>query len=110
MASGPAPGKVQILNRCVVEVMKGSGVRSFVAEHVTRSETDANSQAVGRRAGIPSKTRGILTHRDQDAFTAQPYAGKVKVGRYTVFGAVDPATTEGAYDQNQHHTLDSLAH
>lgn len=110
MASGPAPGKVQILKRGVIEVMKGDGVRSLVAENVARMEADANSQALARRPAIPARTRGILAHRDSDAFAAQPYAGKVKVGRYTAFGAVDPATTEGGYDQNQNHTLDSLAH
>lgn len=110
MASYPPPGKVQIIKRGVVATMKSGGVRSLVEQAVSRIAAGANAQAVSRRPSIEARTRALLAHRDPDAFASDPYEGKVKTGRYTVFGAVDPATVEGAYDGNQHHTLDSYNH
>ena len=111
MASVSA-GRVKILKRGVVDVMKSDGVFSFTKEHVDRLAAKANAQAEARRASMPPGLRATLKHasRQPGSMESPPYKGVTYRGNHDTLGAVRAATLEGGYDQNQHHTLDSLGH
>lgn len=110
MADGLRFGRFKVNRGGVISTLKQGGVRAWVAESAESIASAANAQAEGRRAGIDAKTRGVLKKRDPSAFGSHPYEAVVKSGSFDTLGIVRPATIEGAYDSNQHHTLDSLRH
>lgn len=89
----------------ISELFCSAGMQALCDQAATKVCTTANGSAVSMRATIPNQTKGLLKHRDSSAFATLPYAKKTKVLTHTVIGVVYPATIEGAYDNNQHHTL-----
>lgn len=89
--------------------MTSGGVQVAVGQLVGRLAERANAQAVSRRADLPPRvSHGLEDNTDYPV--SRPYRAEVRVGRYDALGVVVVATNEGAHDQNQHHTLDSLNH
>lgn len=110
MADSYKFGRFKVNRGGVAATLKTGAVRAWVGETVDSIASAANAQAEGRRSTIGGKTRGILMKRDPSAFGSHPYEGVVKTGSFDTLGVVRPATIEGAYDSNQHHTLDSYRH
>lgn len=93
----------------VIATMTSGGVQAEVGRQVGRIAASANAQAKARRSDLPRNVRhGLARHSDYPA--SDPYVPEVRVGRFDTLGVVLVATREGAHDQNQHQTLDSLNH
>lgn len=101
-------GRVEVSKRDVRSVLKSPGVVGWVTETSDRLAASASSQAMARRDALPKAVRREM-HRRGD-FDRAPYSSRTKIGTHTAFGVVGTATADGAYDQNQNHTLDSLNH
>lgn len=91
----------------VISVMKSPGVVSLVSEHAERICDAANAAAKER---LTAEERNRLEHAEPGCMGAPPYEYQVKEGRSDTLGVVRSASLWGAYDSNQHHTLDSLNH
>jgi hypothetical protein len=100
----------------VISTLHSSGVVGKLREVSSSKAAAANSAAIGRRDSIPSgykKTMPALDAENGNAstsFSSDPYGYEIVSGRYTAYSRIGPTDTEGEYDQNQHHTLDSLNH
>ena len=90
----------------VIAALKSPGVVSLVTEHAERLRDAANSAA---REHLTAEDLHVLQHYDGGIMT-DPYECQVKEGRSDTLGVVRSASLWGAYDSNQHHTLDSLNH
>lgn len=97
-------GDFEVDRSGVVEILKGGAVRGLVASHTGRLARSANAAAAAHRESMPHGTRKALERLGGGA----PYEGAVKAGRFDTLGVVRTASAEGAYDSNQHHTLDNL--
>lgn len=72
------------------------------ADSVTAS---CNAAEAGNFASLPAKTRGILNKENRNA---DAYTDYVKVLSNTAIGIVSVHNKRGAYDENQHHTLEGF--
>lgn len=95
----------------IAAMMTGGEVAAAVREKCAAVASAANSAAISRRSGIPGRVRGAIEHFGADgSFSSAPYGYQVYAGRADTIGRVGPATREGQYDDNQHHTVTGLAH
>lgn len=107
MADRLAFGDFRFDRAGVVAALKSPGVVSLVAEHAERLCAAANAAARDR---LTAEERDRLEHAEPGCMGAPPYEAVVKEGRSDTLGVVRSASLWGAYDSNQHHTLDSLNH
>lgn len=91
----------------VIAVMKSPGVVSLVTGHAERICAAANAAAKDR---LTADEYNLLEHAEPGCMGAPPYEFQVKKGHSDTLGVVRSASLWGAYDSNQHHTLDSLNH
>lgn len=91
----------------VVAALKSPGVVSLVTGHAERLCAAANAAARDR---LTAEERNRLEHAEPGCMGAPPYEAVVKEGHSDTLGVVRSASLWGAYDSNQHHTLDSLNH
>lgn len=99
-------GAFKVNRAGVAETLKQAGVRDWVGREVSRLADEANAAA---RERLTAEDVHIVQHYDPGVMS-DPYEGVVKTGSYDTLGVVRSANLWGAYDSNQHHTLDSLNH
>ena len=106
MADGLEFGRFRVDRAGVVAVLKSPGVVSLVTGHAERIRDAANATA---REHLTAEDLHVIQSYDEGVMT-DPYEAEVKSGRFDTLGVVRSANAWGAYDSNQHHTLDSLNH
>lgn len=107
MADGLSFGGFSVDRGGVIAALKSPGVVSLVTGHAERICDAANAAARDR---LTAEERNRLEHAEPGCMGAPPYEYQVKEGRSDTLGVVRSASLWGAYDSNQHHTLDSLNH
>lgn len=107
MADGLSFGDFRVDRGGVIAALKSPGVVSLVTGHAERLCAAANAAARDR---LTAEERNRLEHAEPGCMGAPPYEYQVKEGRFDTLGVVRSASLWGAYDSNQHHTLDSLNH
>lgn len=106
MADSLSFGDFRVDRVGVIATLKSPGVVSLVTEHADRIRDAANSAA---REHLTAEDLHVIQHYDGGVM-ADPYESEVKGGHSDTLGIVRSANLWGAYDSNQHHTLDSLNH
>lgn len=106
MADGLKFGEFRANRGGVAAALKSPGVVSLVTAHAERVRDAANAAA---REHLTAEDLNVLQHYDGGVMT-DPYEAEVKTGRFDTLGVVRSASAWGAYDSNQHQTLDSLNH
>lgn len=107
MADGLSFGDFRVDRGGVIAALKYPGVVSLVTGHAERLCAAANAAARDR---LTAEERNRLEHAEPGCMGAPPYEAVVKEGHSDTLGVVRSASLWGAYDSNQHHTLDSLNH
>ena len=107
MADGLSFGDFRVDSGGVIAALKSPGVVSLVTGHAERLCAAANAAARDR---LTAEERNRLEHAEPGCMGAPPYEAVVKEGHSDTLGVVRSASLWGAYDSNQHHTLDSLNH
>lgn len=106
MADRLSFGRFRVSKPGVRETLKSPGVVSLVTSHAERIRDAANATA---RDNLTAEDLNVLQHYDGGVMT-DPYESQVKTGHSDTLGVVRSANVWGAFDSNQHHTLDSLNH
>lgn len=106
MADGLRFGDFRVDRGGVVSVLKSPGIVSLVTGHAERIRDAANAAA---REHVSPDDPAAVRSQARSA-SIEPYESEVKTGRFDTLGVVRSANAWGAYDSNQHQTLDSLNH
>lgn len=107
MADGLRFGRFEVDRSGVAETLRGGGVTGWVASVAASVAASANASA---EENATDAELNMLRHYDPFVTARTHYEPLVRAGRFDTLGVVRSASLLGAYDSNQHHTLDTLNH
>lgn len=99
-------GNFKVDRAGVAATLKQGGVVDWVAREAESMAAAANSAARDR---LTAEDVHIIQHYEPGVM-GDPYEAVVKTGNFDTLGVVRTANLWGAYDSNQHHTLDAMNH